>query len=1025
VSIETNVREEVELLGYRLEAVIGLGGMGVVYRAVDLRLNRAVALKLMAPALARDDRFRARFTQESELAMSLEHPNVIPIHDAGEVDGRLFLAMRLVEGGTLRSLLREQGALEPARAVAITRQVANALDAAHAKGLVHRDVKPSNVLLDQNEHVYLADFGLSRRLDEQSARSGDNRSLGTPAYLAPEQIEGGRVDGRADVYSLGCLLFECLSGEPPFARSSRLAVAWAHLEEEPPPVTARNPALPSGVDAVIQRAMEKEPARRYPTCAELVDDATAALGVGGAAVDAASTGRRLRLFAAAGALVFAVAVGAAAFVLTRDAEAIHTAGAAVLDPETGDLRQTVPLGTAPSNVAVGEGSAWIVDADDRTIWQVDAKTREVRRTFSPTPLPTDVAAGAGALWVANAYAAEGTEDSASLFPESVVRLDPESGEVDATIALPRFPGGHEFSVFPGVSRQQIALTPRAVWVINAKRSVSRIDPLTNRVVATIGGVSAENIAAGEGEVWVTEGNHLVRIDQKTNRVSGRIAVDAETLSGLAVAAGAVWVSDPFGGKVWRVATRPKLSKQAIPLEEWVAGVAYGEGAVWATNEIADAVYRIDPQTSSVRTLRRTAAPRSVAVGAGSVWVTAASPPSSDASLPAPPCGRVFYPEGGDPQLLIASDLPLKGDARPFTKPMADAIRHIFRQRGFRAGRHSVGYVSCDSSTAQGGMSDFFRCGSNAKAFARNLSVVAVFGAYSSPCSAIQIPIANRAPQGPLAMLSPSNTHRELTTNPDYYPTGARNYVRIAGADHLQAVAHAEFVRLLGRRRLVTLAPRDDEDSARFAADVGVVARRLGLELVGSPVYDAEGRGFSDLAQRVARTRPDAVVVAGILLPGTGALIRDLRAALGPRVAIVAPDGFAVVDDLVKLAGPGARGDMYVSTYGLPNSHLPPRGQRFLDAFAPAQGTGPGPDFAAAYGAQGAELLLDAVARSDGTRSSVVREVRRTSVHDGLLGRIRFDRNGDLEQGPFTFLRVVGDDFVVDRVVTARAARLRG
>ncbi len=203
-----------DFLGYRIEELISRGGMGVVYRAYDLRLKRTVALKLVTPELALDERFRERFARETELAMSLEHPNVVPIHDAGEVDGRLYLAMRLVAGTDLRQLLRAEGPLEPSRAVAICGQVASALDAAHAKALIHRDVKPSNVLLDEGEHVYLADFGLTRRPDEQGAPAGEGRSIGTPAYLAPEQIEGQQVDGRADVYSLGCLLYECLTGEP-------------------------------------------------------------------------------------------------------------------------------------------------------------------------------------------------------------------------------------------------------------------------------------------------------------------------------------------------------------------------------------------------------------------------------------------------------------------------------------------------------------------------------------------------------------------------------------------------------------------------------------------------------------------------------------------------------------------------------------------------------------------------------------------------------------------------------------------
>jgi serine/threonine protein kinase/ABC-type glycerol-3-phosphate transport system substrate-binding protein/class 3 adenylate cyclase len=275
----TEVKIGAEFLGYRIEEQIGRGGMGVVYRAYDLRLRRTVALKLVTPELAVDDRFRERFVRETELAMSLEHPNVVPVHDAGEVAGRLYLAMRLVAGTDLRELLRAQGALEPARALAICRQLANALDAAHARALVHGDVKPSNVLLDESEHVYLADFGLTRRLDEQGSPASESRSIGTPAYLAPERIAGEPIDRRADVYSLGCLLYECLVGEPPFAADSRLGVAWAHLEEEPPRASERNPDLPDAIDAVIRRALAKSPEDRYPTCASLAADAEAAVGL--------------------------------------------------------------------------------------------------------------------------------------------------------------------------------------------------------------------------------------------------------------------------------------------------------------------------------------------------------------------------------------------------------------------------------------------------------------------------------------------------------------------------------------------------------------------------------------------------------------------------------------------------------------------------------------------------------------------------------------------------------------------------
>ena len=452
----------------------------------------------------------------------------------------------------------------------------------------------------------------------------------------------------------------------------------------------------------------------------------------------------------------------------------------------------------------------------------------------------------------------------------------------------------------------------------------------------------------------------------------------------------------------------------------MSGIAFGDGAVWATNEIADEVYRIDPRTNRARVVSRTAAPRSVDAGEGSVWATAASPPSPDAALPAPACGAVFYGGEDQPELLLVSDLPLKGASRASTRAMVDGFRLVLEQRGFDAGGFSVGYQSCDVSTAQAGASDFFRCGLNAKAYARNLRVVGVFGSYQSYCSYLQIPITNEAPNGSLAMISPSNTLPELTEDDELYPTGTRNYVRIAAADHLQAVAHAELVRQLERRRLFVLSPRDDTYPG-FAADVRTAAKRLGLVVAGSAVYDQEAEGFLQLARRIARTRPEAVTIADILVPGTGTLVRDLRAVLGPDVALIAPDGFALIDDLLKLAGPAAQG-MYVTNYGIPNSELPPRGQRFLEDFAAAR-RGGGPDFSAAYGAQAAELLLDAIARSDATRSSVNRELRRTRVRNGILGDIRFDRNGDLVEGPVTVFRVEAD-FVVDRVVTARSALLQ-
>jgi serine/threonine protein kinase len=229
--------------------------------------------------LSEDGRFRERFLAESELAASLDHPNVVPIYDAGELGEQLYIAMRYVEGSDLKQLLQTEPVLEPTRALVICAQVAAALDAAHTRGLVHRDVKPSNVLLDENEHVYLADFGLSRRLAGLGGQLDDRLSVGTPAYVSPEQIERGSVDGRADEYALSCMLYECLTGEAPFSRASELAVLWAHVQEPPPIASEHNPELPIEIDPVFARAMAKDPEDRYASCGELVVAAREALGL--------------------------------------------------------------------------------------------------------------------------------------------------------------------------------------------------------------------------------------------------------------------------------------------------------------------------------------------------------------------------------------------------------------------------------------------------------------------------------------------------------------------------------------------------------------------------------------------------------------------------------------------------------------------------------------------------------------------------------------------------------------------------
>jgi DNA-binding beta-propeller fold protein YncE len=262
-----------QIAGYRVEEQIGRGGMAVVYRAYDPRLDRHVALKILAPSLADDEAFRQRFIRESRAAAAVDHPHIIPVFDAGEANGVLFIAMRFVRGRDVRTLLDNIGPLPPARAVEIIDQVASALDAAHERGLVHRDVKPGNMLLDsssggRHDHIYLSDFGLSKRSLAQTGLTSQGQFLGTLDYVAPEQIEGHAVDGRADQYALACAAFELLSGAPPFKREAGLAIAFAKLSEPPPRISTRRADLPSAVDDVLTRAMARAPGDRFATCGE-------------------------------------------------------------------------------------------------------------------------------------------------------------------------------------------------------------------------------------------------------------------------------------------------------------------------------------------------------------------------------------------------------------------------------------------------------------------------------------------------------------------------------------------------------------------------------------------------------------------------------------------------------------------------------------------------------------------------------------------------------------------------------------
>ena len=619
--------DQQDFLHYRIEEPIGQGGMGVVYLAHDVRLGRKVALKLMAPSLARDDRYRTRFASESELAMSLEHPNVVPIHDAGEAEGRLYLAMRRVEGTDLRALLRREGALAPARALAIVSQIAQALDAAHANGLVHRDVKPSNVLLDENEHVYLADFGLTRRLSDEASLRGDALAVGTPAYVAPEQLEGRTVDGRADIYSLGCLLYECLTGEPPFRGDSRLALAWAHLEQEPPSVSERRPELPEGVDAVIARAMAKDPAERFPTCSEF---AAAAEG----ALIPRSRPRRRWAFAAAG--VVAAIVGGLLFAFlgrgSADAEPLVPRANTILrvDPQKNEISDVIDVGRQPNATAVHGGTVWVFNQGDQTIAELDPRTDRVRHSTRLPVLGTDLGFGSGPLLAADAGGAW------------MIGNDLEDGQ-SRLVHVPR--GGHGVRTYSyGLQLNAVAAARGSIWLVGRKGGIGagavlRVDPATGRVLgrrplpSRMLGAEGQGLAVGGGFVWITNasGAQVYRLDFRTGKTS--TARFGGFVSRPAFGFGRLWLCswDGMHGLMVRVNPRTlhnELESNALPAEEGQFGVGFG--SLWRHDVPSGTMMRFSPRTgdpegliplkhSGAKPLDVTA----ISAGAGSVWVSIA------------------------------------------------------------------------------------------------------------------------------------------------------------------------------------------------------------------------------------------------------------------------------------------------------------------------------------------------------------------------------------------------------------------
>jgi YVTN family beta-propeller protein len=594
--------------------------MGVVYKATQLDLQRPVALKLIASSLVGDATFRERFKREAQLAASIDHPNVIPVYETGEIDGSLFIAMRYVEGTDLAALIADGRGLDPARVIRLAQQAAAALDAAHRRGLVHRDVKPGNVLLaGEDEHVYLTDFGITKHTAEEVQLTKTGMFVGTPDYGAPEQVLGERSDHRADVYALGCMLFHTLTGRPPFERDSELAKMYAHLQDPPPRPSSVAPGVPAALDAVVTKAMAKDPDARYASAGELMQAAAAALERD--VVEAPApvpvpepepepeperTPPRRRT-ALGGWLAALLAAGLVAAVLA--ATGVLGGGGDGEDRPAGPPRPvaSIAVGAGPDGITVDDaGSVWVANARDDTLTRIDADSGEV--VGEPIPAgddPDGVAAEKGVVWVASAK-----EDRALRF---------EATE-DAVV-----PGG---TIPVGDLPEGISLGRQLAWVANIRSgTVNRIDRASPAVVGAPIGVGSRptGIFVGANSVWVTNNGDdtVTRIDSVTAEAIGAPIAVGDRPRGVVEADGSVWVANSGDNTVSRLdpGTGEPID-DPIAVGEDPRELAVGGGFVWVANNDDNSVTRIDAETGRVvgAPIPVGNRPIGIAVRDGAVWV---------------------------------------------------------------------------------------------------------------------------------------------------------------------------------------------------------------------------------------------------------------------------------------------------------------------------------------------------------------------------------------------------------------------
>jgi branched-chain amino acid transport system substrate-binding protein len=397
----------------------------------------------------------------------------------------------------------------------------------------------------------------------------------------------------------------------------------------------------------------------------------------------------------------------------------------------------------------------------------------------------------------------------------------------------------------------------------------------------------------------------------------------------------------------------------------------------------------------------------IAVVALATMVSGATARSGATPLPASSCGPI---QNGSGQILVASDLPLQGSGRTQTTQMTRAIKFIFARHGWKAGSHTLAYQSCDDATAQAGKWDSGKASANANAYAQNSSVGAVIGTFNSGAAEIEIPILNRAPNGPIAMVSPANTYVGLThPGPGtaagepgkYYPTGKRNYVRVVAADDYQGAADAILAKTLGVKKLFILNDKEAYGLG-VATNVRNAAKRLGIKVVGFTAWDAKASSYEALAVKIKASGAQGVFLGGLICENGGKLIKDIRAGTSKAVKIMAPDGFTPVSATIQQGGTAAEGAT-VSVAGLPNTALKGAGKAFVKAFTKADHRTPDPY--SVYAAQAAEIVVQAIKQSNGTRADIAKQLFKVKLKGSILGNVSFTANGDVTANPVTIYRV--------------------